>query len=497
MIRKLSLIILFTALFSLLSLKGQTLSKQKHSLNIALNALKYDKDMKNAGIGFYVIDINTGEVLSSYNENLSLTPASVQKLITTATALEYLGSEFKFETDLEYTGYIDKQTQILNGNLIIKGGGDPTLGSKYFAVTSTHLFLDVWAESISKLGIKYINGSIIGDARLYGYGIVPPTWSWEDIGNYFGAGPCGLSIYDNFYTLYFNTGNTVGDKTEIVKFEPEIPGMSFDNQVTSDAINSDKSYIFGAPYTYFRYIQGELPLNKTGYKVKGSIPDPAYYAAYEFKKKLKSYGINSGKATTFRLSPELEFLDTVKHVLSYVIKSPALKDIIARTNFRSINLFAEHLFKHSQLKACNFDLSKTDKNFVENFWRIKGVNTSGMQIYDGSGLSKYNTVTAKQIASILLYMKKRSKYSEVFYESIPVVGKNGTVKNICKGSNAVDNMRAKSGSIKSVRAYSGYVTSKSGRKVAYSLIINNYTGSSSNTRRKMEKLMAAIADFNL
>ena len=497
MIGKRNLLILITVLFSFCSLTGQILSKQKHSLNNALNILKYDKDLKNAGIGFYVIDINNGEVLSRYNENLSLTPASVQKLITTATAIESLGPEFRFETKLEYTGNIDRQTHILNGNLIIKGDGDPTLGSKYFTETSSHLFLDQWVKSISKLGIKYINGSIIGDARLYGYAIVPPTWSWEDIGNYFGAGPCGLSIYDNFYTLYFNTGSKVGDKTKIVKVEPKIPGMTFDNQVISDAVYSDRSYIFGAPYTYFRYIQGELPLNRTGYKVKGSIPDPAYYAAYELKKKLKAYGINSGKATTFRLSPELEYLDTVHHVLSYVIKSPALKDIIAKTNFRSINLFAEHLLKHSQLKACNFDLSKKDKNFVENFWSRKGVSTSGMRIYDGSGLSKYNTVTAKQVASILLYMKKRSKYSKIYYESIPVVGNDGTVKNLCKGTSAVNNMRAKSGSIKSVRAYAGYVTTKSGRLVAFSLMINNYNGSSSNTRRKMEKLMAAIADFSL
>ena len=494
---KRSVLIFTVSLFIYFSLNGQTLSKQNHSLNIALNTLKYDKDLKNAGIGFYVIDIYTGEVLSKYNENLALTPASVQKLLTTATAHETLGPDFKFETRLEYTGNIDKQTNILNGNLIIKGGGDPTLGSKYFAVSSTHLFLDVWAKSISDLGVKYINGNIIGDARLYGYAIVPPTWSWEDIGNYFGAGPCGLSIYDNFYTLYFNTGNNVGDKTDIVKIEPEIPGLTYDNMVISDAVNSDRSYIFGAPYTYFRYITGELPLNKTEYKVKGSIPDPSYFTAYEFKKKLKSYGINSGKATTFRLSPELEHLDTVNHVLSYVIKSPALKDIIARTNFRSINLFAEHLLKHSQLKACNFDLSKTDKNFVENFWRRKGISTSGMRIYDGSGLSKYNTVTARQVAEILLYMKKRSKHSEVYYESIAVVGKSGTVKYLCKGTSAVNNMRAKSGSIKSVRAYAGYVTTKSGREVAFSLIINNYNGSSSNTGKKMEKLMAAIADFNL
>jgi len=495
---RLKVIIIASILFSNIFLVyGQNLSKQNHSLNTALKVLKYDKDLKNAGIGFYAVDMNTGEVLAKHNEYLSLTPASVQKLITTATALEILGPEFRFKTTLQYTGKIDIQTGILDGNIIIKGGGDPTLGSKYFTATATHLFLDVWASKISESGIKYINGKIIGDASLYGSSIVPATWSWEDIGNYFGAGPCGLSVYDNFYTLYFNTGPNIGDSTLITKIEPEIPGLIIDNHVTSDNVNSDRSYIFGAPYTYFRYINGELPLNKTDYKVKGSLPDPSYFAAFELKNKLKKYNIGSGEATTFRIDAVSLGLDTVKRYDIHTLKSPAIKDIIARTNFRSINLFAEHLLKHSQLKSCNYDIDKINKSYVENFWSRRGIGTNGMRIYDGSGLSKYNTVTAMQVAQILTYMKMKSKYSETFYKSIPIVGKNGTVKNICKGTSAVNNMRAKSGSIKSVRAYAGYVTTKSGREVAFALFINNYNGSSSNARRKMEKLMAAIADFEL
>ncbi len=488
------IIILF--LFSF-SVYGQSLSKQKHELNSALKVLRYDKDLRNAGIGFIAIDINTGEILASNNSNLALSPASTQKLITTATALENFGPEYRFETRIEYTGKIDLNTHILNGDIIIKGGGDPTLGSKFFASTATHSFLDNWAKAIYKKGIKYIDGNIIADARIYGYDIVPATWSWEDMGNYFGAGANGLSVYDNFYTLYFKTSSVVGGKTKIVKIEPKIEGMTFDNHVKSDAVYSDRSYIFGAPYTYSRYISGELPLNKAEYKVKGSIPDPAYYTATLLKKKLKVYNISSGTATSYRKKPGLTGNDTLHHTLIYSTKSPQLQEIINKTNFRSVNLFAEHMYKHSQLKASNFNLKNIDKSFAESFWAKRGVNTGGMNIYDGSGLSKYNTVTAKQMTAILMYMKTKSKYAEVFYNSIPVVGKTGTVKRICRGTSAENNMHAKSGSIKNVRAYAGYVNTKSGREVAFSLFINNYNGSSSNTRKKMEKVMVAIADFNL
>jgi len=487
------ILIVFLNSFNLFS---QILVKQNHIINLAIKALKNDNSFKTAGIGFYVQDINSGEVISSFNSDLSLAPASTQKLITTATALEILGSNYKFKTRLEYTGKIDKNTGILDGNIIIKGGGDPTLGSKYFSETKTQKFLDNWAIAIYKAGIKYINGNIIGDARLYGYQTVPPKWTWEDMGNYFGAGPNGLTVYDNLYTIYFNTSSVKSGKTKIVKIEPEIPGLQVDNHVISDAIHSDQSYIFGVPYTYERYINGRLPLNKTNYKVKGSLPDPALYTALSLKKKLKENGIYSGKATTFRLNPDITASDTLIHKLLYKTYSPELKEIIKLTNFKSINLFAEHLYKQSQLKLANFNPETGDKKFIKHFWQKKGLNTAGMFLFDGSGLSRYNGISAKQLVFILKYMKTKSKNSEIYYTSIPFVGKEGTVKYMCKGTSAVNNMRAKSGSLKNVIAYAGYVKTKSGRELAFSIIINNFNCSSSLARKKIENILTTLADFN-
>ncbi len=488
----------FAVVISFSFINAQLIENQKHLLNTAIKNLRDDIDMKNAGIGFFAVDVNTGEVLSELNSDLALTPASTQKLITTATALEILGPDFVFETKIEYTGQIDKSTHILDGNIIIKGGGDPCLGSKYFEETKTHNFLNIWTDAISEKGIKHINGQVIADARYYGYDIVPSTWAWEDMGNYFGAGACGLTIFDNFYTIYFNTSKNIGGTTRIIKIEPKIEGLTFDNQVKSEAIYSDRSYIFGAPYTYFRYIKGSLPLNKKNFKVKGSIPDPAYFTATTLKEKLKlNKNIGAGVATTFRKSPELEIADSLKHTLICTSKSPKLKEIIKKTNFRSINLFAEHLYKQSQLKQCNFNIKRINKHFVREFWAKKGVKPGGMNIYDGSGLSKYNTITTKQLAAVLMYMKTKSKNTEVFYNSIPIVGREGTVKRICKGTSAENNMRAKSGSIRNVRAYAGYAKTKSGRDIAFSLIINNYNGKSSSAKKKLERIMVAITDFNL
>ncbi len=476
---------------------SQSVRSENNNINIAIKILKNDKCFKNASISFCAVDINSGEIISELNSDLSLSPASTLKLITTATALEILGSNYKFKTRLEYTGNIDKNTGVLDGNIIIKGGGDPTLGSKYFLQTNFDKLLDTWTRAIFKAGIKYINGKITADASFYEYQTVPPKWTWEDMGNYFGAGPNGLTIHDNLYSLYFKTSSVKGGKTKIIKIDPEIKGLKIDNHVKSDAIYSDLSYIFGAPYTYERYIEGRLPLNRSNFEVKGSLPDPALFASQSLKKKLKENGIASGEATTFRIKPDLHKKDILTHHILYTSYSPELKEIIKLTNFKSINLFAEHLYKQAQLKLAGFEKENTDKNFIKHFWQKKGLKTEGMFIYDGSGLSRYNAITAKQLASVLRYMKTKSKNAGIFSNSIPVAGKDGTVKSMCKNTNAANNMRIKSGSVKNVRSYAGYVKTLSGRDLAFSIIINNFNCSSSTARKKIEKVLTALADFNL
>ncbi len=230
--------------------------------------------------------------------------------------------------------------------------------------------------------------------------------------------------------------------------------------------------------------------------MKGSLPDPALFAAQSLKKILKKNNIASGSASTFRLAPELKKIDTLQHQLLYTAYSPELSEIIKLTNFKSINLFAEHLYKQVQLKFAGYNKNKINNHFIENFWQKKGADTKGMFIFDGSGLARYNGISAKQIVFILRYMQTKSKYADYFYNSLPQAGKEGTVKRMCKNTSAQKVVRMKSGSLKNVRAYAGYVRTKSGRLLAFSIMANNFNCSSSEARKKIEKVICAISDYN-
>ncbi|MDF1549081.1 MAG: D-alanyl-D-alanine carboxypeptidase, partial [Bacteroidales bacterium] len=167
MMRKISITLLFVLTISLAFGQFRKLEKRKHSVNKLLNEIKADSDFKNASFAFFALDANTGEIISSYNSDMALRPASNQKLISTATILELYGPDYQFKTSLEYTGSIDTLKHILNGNIIIKGGGDPSLGSIYFDETKDKQFLNQWTKAIQKLGIDSIAGAIIADAGIY------------------------------------------------------------------------------------------------------------------------------------------------------------------------------------------------------------------------------------------------------------------------------------------------------------------------------------------
>ena len=169
-------------LFVSLLVNGCWLSAQTPS---ALADFLSGKNLAHASVSFKAIDLDKKKVIASCNENRSLTPASNMKLVTTATALEVLGSRFHFETDLLYNGFIQADT--LYGNLFIKGAGDPTLGSE-FNPGDKENFLKEWLGALNSAGIRTIAGNIIVFDQLYGYGGVYPKWLWEDSGNYYATG---------------------------------------------------------------------------------------------------------------------------------------------------------------------------------------------------------------------------------------------------------------------------------------------------------------------
>src|ERR1035437_304443 len=243
--------------------------------------------LENANISLLVKDLSTNKTIFQFRPNNSTIPASTMKLVTTATALEILGPKFCFQTKLEIDGKINSDG-VLNGNLYIRGGGDPTLGSEHLG---EHDFLTKWVEEVKKLGIKKINGQIIADGTLYDDQGVNPKWTWEDIGNYYAAGASGISYMDNTYQLVLKSG-IEGSTPEILRVEPEIPTLTFENQLKSTSIAFDSAYFYGAPHSNLRSIHGEIPANRIEYIIKGDIPNPGLLLAEHFQDKLLENGIN-------------------------------------------------------------------------------------------------------------------------------------------------------------------------------------------------------------
>ncbi|WP_407537664.1 D-alanyl-D-alanine carboxypeptidase [Cetobacterium somerae] len=210
----------------------------------AVDEFVNSKVLEHGNLSFYAMDVKSGAVIDNYRGETALTPASVLKIVTSATALEVLGPDTVLETKVLYDGKISKDG-VLTGNIYIQGGGDPTLGSDGISINREE-FLKNWTDAVKKVGIKSINGNIIVLDDLFGYEGIPGKWLWEDMGTNYGQGTYGISVFDNIYTLYLNTGIS-GQKPEVIKTKPEIQGLTFDNQSVVMPGGKKDIYVRGIP----------------------------------------------------------------------------------------------------------------------------------------------------------------------------------------------------------------------------------------------------------
>ncbi len=441
---------------------------QERSLEILLA----DSSMANASVSICILNASDGEPVFELNSEKSLAPASIQKLITTSAALELLGPDYTFKTIAGCSGTFNKRTGKLTGDIVIRGGGDPTLGSDYFA-DHYRGFLQEWVTDIRDFGIKAVEGKVLTDDSYYDFQPVPPKWLWEDSGNYYGAGVYGLSVFDNTYNIHFLT-SMEGSLPVITKIYPAECRNEMLNLLTASG-NTDKGYVFAAPYSNNGWIAGSIPANRQDFVLKASVTDPPLLLAKIFKNKLDSAGISvSGVASTARLEKSHAVKDLT--IISEKI-SPSLGKIIEILNHESVNLYAEHLTKELGKYFHGRGSTSAGIDVIKTFLIDSGIN-NGMFIEDGSGLSPLNAVTSKGMARMLYYMKNKGKHFNEFYTSLPEAGKEGTMKNGFKDPVFDSNLRAKSGSMTRVRSYAGYFNTLSGKELTFCIIVNNFTGPS-------------------
>jgi serine-type D-Ala-D-Ala carboxypeptidase/endopeptidase (penicillin-binding protein 4) len=446
-----------------------------------------DSSLSHASVSMCIADAEKGDIIMEYNSEISLMPASVMKVITSAAALELLGPNYIFSTRVVYTGSLNKRTGKLTGNIIIIGGGDPALGSKYFSENYKD-FLNSWVAEIAKLGIKKIQGRIISDDSYYDFLPVPAKWLWEDEGNYYGAGAYGLSVYDNTYDIHLKT---LSDSSlpVIKEIIPELCRFELSNFLVANG-STDDGYVFAAPYSNSGWLAGNIPANQTDFILKASISDPPLLLAKMLNEKLKDRGIKiSGNPTSVRSEKKPI---TEKFVTITETNSPPLIDIIKVLNHESVNLFAEHLIKELGKKFKNNGSTSSGAEVIDEFLNNSGINTNGMFIEDGSGLSPLNAINTRELVRLLVYMKNKGKYFSEYYSSLPDAGKNGTLKNYFKDPLFDSRLKAKSGSMTRVRSFAGYFTTLSGRKMAFGIIINNYTGPSKDITSAIEDIVKEI-----
>lgn len=492
------LIILLILFLLSINLPAQDI-KDSNSINYLrqeISDLNKNLSLKHASIGLSVTNMKTGKTLYEYNGQLSLVPASTLKIVTTAATLSILGKSYRFKTTFEYDGNIDS-SGVLNGNLYIRGGGDPTIGSDRFGKQcSADTIFNKILVALKMLKINKITGSVVGDESVFEFNLPGYGWSWGDIGNYYGSGVSGLNIYENNYVVTFQPGKNIGDPTDLIKTEPELSGYKFINNVkTAGPYTGDNACIFGAPYADMRYIEGTIPAGVSSFTIKGAIPDPAFLFASELENYLVKNGINiSGQPTTVRkLMAENKLKIENKTIITTQL-SPTLEKIVQSLNHYSINIYAEALLKILGFEKTGKGTTEAGINVVRRFWENKKIDLSGFKMTDGCGLSRLDLITAEQLSKMLYVISKDSCYN-TFYRSLPVAGVSGTMTNLLQGTVAENNLRAKTGTMSGLKAYAGYVTTRNKLPLSFALIVNNYEGNQDLMKDKIEKLLLSIAEI--
>jgi D-alanyl-D-alanine carboxypeptidase/D-alanyl-D-alanine-endopeptidase (penicillin-binding protein 4) len=459
---------------------GESIFSQNH-IQKWIDTFANTHALKNGQLGVVVLDNSNGDIVASHLASKTIIPASSQKTITTATMLKAFGADFKYETFLEYDGIITDS--VLEGNIYITGTGDPTLGSPRMKGTlSLDKLLELFTENIIKLGIKKINGKIIGDASYFESQMANGSWQWADLGNYYAGGVSGLNIHENYYELHFNKASK-GRAPSIHKTVPDLQSIKFENELISGSPGSgDNAYIYGSPYDNKRFIRGSIPSGSGTFKIKGSIPNPPLTLARKLREELLSHEISSD-TTDYLLYKST----SRKRTLIYTHHSPKLSDIIREAHFRSVNLYCESFIKRLAKKQYDVGEYSQANKVIKAYWSSKGVNVSGVHIQDGSGLSPKNGVTPLFMAQVL----RRMASDSVYRETIARAGQSGNLKRKFQGTAAKNNLWAKSGTMSRICSYAGYANFK-GKEYSFVIIANNFTCSGKQMRRELDQFMGML-----
>ena len=459
---------IFLILISLVFWQYAFAQPLKQQLTNAMATLEKDEQLKHGIISLYVVNAKTGTVLYEKNAQLGLAPASTQKVITSVTAFELLGKNYRYKTTLGYKGNIvGKQLQ---GSLVVAASGDPTLGSWRWAGTSEKNILQSAIESLQQKNIGQVTEGLYIDTQNWETQNTPSGWTWEDMGNYYGAGAWGHNWHENQYDLVLQPGKTVGDAVKVVKTVPSIDAVAtLHNELKTGASNSgDNAIIYMPEYGTLGFVRGTVPAGKETFTIKGSMPLPQE----TFRKSLLAAAALNG--IDISRAESLPAGKTAKGPVTAIlqIESPVFDSMNFWFLRESLNLYGEAFVKTIALKQKGYAATDSGIAILRYFWSTRGIDKSALNIIDGSGLSPANRTTTHALVTVLQYARDKPWFGS-FYNALPLM--NG--------------LKMKSGYISGVRSYAGYIMSKAGVEYSFAFIVNNFDGGAGAVREKMWRIL--------
>lgn len=434
-----------------------------------------------------IVRDSTGKILEGYNFDKIVRPASNLKLLTSAMVLNELGPDFRYSTKMYGLGSLSGNTW--QGDIIIRGSGDPSISGTFYNDDRFYVF-EKFYQTLDSLGIRKVEGALIGNNSYFDQHSYPEGWSWNDLSFYYGAEINALSFNENAVDLRVYANNGIGEKPHIEWFPFDTDYVEFVNEqiITPAYSEYDESYrrIIG---TNTIMLRSTLP---QGYVEKESlsIMDAPRFFIDTFKKYLAQGNVTFTRPMS--VESHTRSWESSRYTLLEEHQSVTLSQLLREVNKESNNLYAEMLLKTAAAEHYNTEGStELGISLVETFAMKLGLDIKDLKIKDGSGLASSTLITSEDLSKMLVQMRS-NPYFEVYKKSLSVAGRDGTLKHRFRNSPIEGKLHGKTGYISGVRALSGYLESASGQPLIVSVITNNYTESTSYIDSVQEEIIQKI-----
>jgi serine-type D-Ala-D-Ala carboxypeptidase/endopeptidase (penicillin-binding protein 4) len=442
------------------------ISSFPQSLKTKIDKILKDEFFETCLVAIQVEDLTANKLLYNKNEKYLLRPASNMKVITSSAGLIYLGPDYEFKTDLYYDGYVSNDT--LNGNIFVVGGCDPD-----FTTPDLYTFIN----AIKNLNISVINGNVYGDVSFKDSLYWGKGWMWDDDPSSDAPYLSALNINDNCVEVNYDS------REKLISLNPET------NFVDVKRIESDEELFIDRNWIERKneiVIKGED--DKKKYLVKINVLNPEMYFLKVFTEVLDSNQIKVlGNNEIKRLNDNFNYLTSVLRKYS---------DVIVNLNKESDNLSAEMtLFALAEKFYGKPANAKNGINVLEKMIDEIGLEPDNYRFADGSGVSHYNVLSAELLVKILKYFyEKKPELFSILYNSFPIGGIDGTLEYRMENKLVKENVHAKTGTLTGVSSLSGYLTNKKEHLIAFSIIMQNYIGSSSKAKEIQDEICKILSE---